>query len=286
MWYLYLGYYHQNPVRTPAVQRTCCVSRQSYSYLFNYSNNIWWEVKIMTLHIVLFPLPCYLVSLRQKYILQHPMLWFTIQVVLISPSLRQRNLTGVNIKNSQFCIMIFSRFYVSRFSRDEHRLYTRPLLTCGPWHEDQVWSPNFWDARRRRLVLRSKDHPTPHNIQEERWPQLYHDGSPKSRKPRRVCHVADKYLARNKSIGVWDGYCLCVCGCPRIATLKLFKYLKDFTRLGTEWSHWSKPQRRTIAFNIAEQILRLERNQCHLVGGIGMTYEIRWLTFTNATFLR
>jgi len=143
--------------------------------------------------------------------------------LLISPTISQWSLTEFNIRNSQFCILIFSRIFASRFSRDEHRLYTSPLLTCSPWHEDPAWSPVFWDARRRRLVLRSKDQPTPHNIQEERGPQLQPDGNPKSRNPRLVCRVADKYLAKNKSVGFWDQYWLCVCGCPRIPALKHFK---------------------------------------------------------------
>jgi hypothetical protein len=67
---------------------------------------------------------------------------------LISPSIRRRNLTEVNIKNSQFCILIFSRTYASLFTRDEHRLYTGPLyidpLYTGPLYTGPLYTVSLY----------------------------------------------------------------------------------------------------------------------------------------------
>jgi hypothetical protein len=49
-----------------------------------------------------------------------------------------------------------------------------------------------------------------------------------------VSAASDKYLARSKSVGFWVQNCLCVCACASIPTLKLFRNLKGFTRIGTE----------------------------------------------------
>jgi len=56
----------------------CYTPRPSHSSRLNHPNKIWWGVQIIKLIIMYFSrLPCYLVPLRPKYSLQHPILRHT-----------------------------------------------------------------------------------------------------------------------------------------------------------------------------------------------------------------
>ena len=59
----------------PHSPHTRYLSHPSHSSRFDHPNNIVWGIQIIKLLIMLFsPLPCYLVTLRPKYSLQHPIL--------------------------------------------------------------------------------------------------------------------------------------------------------------------------------------------------------------------
>jgi hypothetical protein len=65
----------QSPVCTSHSTHTCHIPRPPHSSLFYRVNNLWWGAQIMKLLIMQSsPLPCYLVPLRPKYPLQHPIL--------------------------------------------------------------------------------------------------------------------------------------------------------------------------------------------------------------------
>ena len=72
-WPLSFRFPHQNPVYTSPIPHKCYMPRPSHSSRFDHPNNIWWAVQSLSSSICcfFFPFPCYLISLRLKYLPQH-----------------------------------------------------------------------------------------------------------------------------------------------------------------------------------------------------------------------
>ena len=74
-WSLSLRFSHQNPICIPPLPHTCHMPNTTHSYIFYKLKNILWLIRIMKILITPPPpVPCYLVSLRPKYLPQHPIL--------------------------------------------------------------------------------------------------------------------------------------------------------------------------------------------------------------------
>ena len=86
---------HQNPVRNSPLPHTRYRPRPSHSSRFDHPHNIWWGAQIIKLLIRQFyPIPCYLVPLRPKYlpphsILEHPYTMFLPQCETRSSTLHK-----------------------------------------------------------------------------------------------------------------------------------------------------------------------------------------------------
>ena len=73
-WSRSLRFPHQNPICT-SPPHICYTHRPPHSSRFDQPNNFWWGVQIIKLQLrSFFPIPCYLVPLRPKYLPQHPTL--------------------------------------------------------------------------------------------------------------------------------------------------------------------------------------------------------------------
>ena len=74
---LFLKFSHQNSVCISSLPPTCHMYSSSHS-LFDHPDSIWRGVQIMQLFAVKFlPLPCYLFSLRSKYLPHQPITLYT-----------------------------------------------------------------------------------------------------------------------------------------------------------------------------------------------------------------
>jgi hypothetical protein len=72
-WFLSYRFPHQNPVHASSLPHSSCMLRPSCSSRFYHPHSSGWEVQIMEFLIMkFFSQPCYLVPLRPKYSLQHP----------------------------------------------------------------------------------------------------------------------------------------------------------------------------------------------------------------------
>jgi hypothetical protein len=71
-WFISFRFSHQDPIHASSFAHTRYMPRQSHSSRFNHPHNSGWGAQIMKLLVMKFsPLPCYLVPLRLKILLNN-----------------------------------------------------------------------------------------------------------------------------------------------------------------------------------------------------------------------
>lgn len=98
-----LGFPPKTPYVTSLLPYSCYMPRACHPTWINYSNNIWLRIQITKFLVMLSsPFPCYLVPLKTKYLLHHP--------VLVHPSP-----TCLRVKHKKNINYIYLPLYIDVF---------------------------------------------------------------------------------------------------------------------------------------------------------------------------
>jgi hypothetical protein len=168
-WSLSLRFPHPNLVCTSPLLHMCYMFHPSHPSWFDSLNNIWWGVQIIKLSVMQsFPLPCYLVPLRLKYLPQHPIFehpqstflpqcerpsliphWMIASIPRVQSVLNffmNAILIGIRVKN---CTPVATNLFLNVFPTV---LPTTVVLMFTYWKRIRFISYSEWSEIRRSFI--------------------------------------------------------------------------------------------------------------------------------------